>query len=173
MPAEPIPAAADERLTVMGLLAETYAGLARRWAAELTAFGLSLVEFEVLLRLARSPEGRLRMSDLAAQASVTVSGVTRVVDRLVVRGLVGRTDCPTDRRTVYAVLTPAGQQLMAEVIPAHLELIEQGLTGPLAATGLLDDFSAALRRVRDLVAPCATVGTDGVSTRAERASSAG
>ena len=64
--------------------------------------------FEVLLRLARTPGGRLRMSDLAAQTTLTASGLTRVVDRLEDAGLVKREACPTDRRSTYAVLTAEG-----------------------------------------------------------------
>ena len=116
----------------MGLLAETFAGLAARGAAQLGGFGLSSVEFEVLLRLARSPAGLLRMTDLTAQTTLTSSGVTRVVDRLCDRGLVVRQACDTDRRTTYAVVTERGQALLAEILPAHLDLIET-LAAPAAA----------------------------------------
>src|SRR4051794_20121004 len=100
----------DERLTVMGLLAETWAGLTAKTAAQLAEHGLGDVEFEVLLRLARSPEGSLRMSDLSAQTSLTSSGITRVVDRLVHMGSVHRRACTADRRTTYAVITDAGRE---------------------------------------------------------------
>ena len=65
----------------------------------------SSIEFEVLLRLGRSPEGQLRMTDLSAQTSLTASGVTRVIDRLERDGYVTRIACPTDRRSLYAVIT--------------------------------------------------------------------
>ena len=51
----------DERLTLLGLFAETWASLTARANAHLAGFGLSGAEFEVCLRLARSPEGLLRM----------------------------------------------------------------------------------------------------------------
>src|SRR5215203_205447 len=86
-PRSSVPGVGDERLTIMGLLAETFAGLAARGSTQLAGFGLSSVEFEVLLRLSRSPAGLLRMTDLTAQTSLTSSGVTRVVDRLCDRGL--------------------------------------------------------------------------------------
>lgn len=148
----------DPRLTVMGLLAETFSGIANRGFAHLAAHGLSPVEFDVLIRLARSPGGMLRMTDLAAQTSVTTSGVTRVVDRLVDRGLVARQACATDRRATYAVITDSGRALMAAALPTHLELIETWLTGPLAETGDLEAFTTLLRRLRDRVVPCATAG---------------
>ena len=56
--------------------------------------GLSMQWFEVLIRLARSPGQRLRMTDLAAQTILTPSGLTRAVDRLVDAGLVARRGLP-------------------------------------------------------------------------------
>jgi MarR family 2-MHQ and catechol resistance regulon transcriptional repressor len=153
---------ADDRLTLMGLFAETWASLTSRANAHLAGFGLSGAEFEVCLRLARSPEGLLRMSDLAAQTTLTTSGVTRVVDRLLERGLVCRRSCSTDRRTTYAVITDKGRDLLGEVLPGHLRLAEDWVVDPLRGTATgLDDFVAALRALRDHGAPCSTVGSDG------------
>ncbi len=150
----------DDRLTLMGLLAETWASLASRGQDQLAGHGLAPAEFEVCLRLARSPEGLLRMSDLAAQTTLTSSGITRVVDRLVERGLVTRQSCATDRRTTYAVITAAGRALLDQVLPGHIELVENWLVEPLRKTGVAA-FEEALRAVRDHAAPCATVGSDG------------
>jgi DNA-binding MarR family transcriptional regulator len=108
---------ADERLTVLGLFAETWASLTARANAHLAGFGISGAEFEVCLRLARSPEGLLRMSDLAAQTALTSSGITRVVDRLVERGLVSRRSCATDRRTTYAVISDSGRAFSPRCCP--------------------------------------------------------
>src|SRR5690349_24399557 len=95
----------DPRFTAIGLFAEAYAGLTARFAAQLEEHRLSAVEFEVLLRLARSPGRRLRMTDLAGQTSLSTSGVTRVVDRMDRDGLVRREACASDRRSSYAVVT--------------------------------------------------------------------
>jgi len=159
----------DERLTVMGLFAETWASLSVRNAAHLATFGMAGAEFEVCLRLARSPEGLLRMSDLAAQTTLTTSGVTRVVDRLVQRGLVSRQSCSTDRRTTYAVISPGGRDLLTQVLPGHLEITEQWLIEPLR-DGRLADFVAGLRAVRDHAAPCSTVGSNGAAPDPQRES---
>ncbi|MFD0656902.1 MarR family transcriptional regulator [Thermocatellispora tengchongensis] len=72
----------DPRLTAIGLLSEVHAGLTAKTTPALVAAGMSEIDFETLLRLARSPHRRLRMSDLAAQTNLSTSGVTRVVDRL-------------------------------------------------------------------------------------------
>ena len=49
-----------------------------------------MTDFDVLIRLARSPGQQLRMTDLATQTALSTSGITRVVDRLEKRGLVRR-----------------------------------------------------------------------------------
>ncbi|MFG3698849.1 MarR family winged helix-turn-helix transcriptional regulator [Micromonospora sp. NPDC047620] len=148
----------DPRITAVGLLYEAHAGLSARFAAQFEEHGLSPVEFEVLTRLARSPGNQLRMTDLAAQTSLSTSGVTRVVDRMERDGLLTRRACPSDRRSSYAVVTAAGMQRLDETMPGHLRIIEQWFTGqlePAALAALLD----GLRRVRDAVHPGATAGS--------------
>ncbi|WP_433388998.1 MarR family winged helix-turn-helix transcriptional regulator [Micromonospora sp. KLBMP9576] len=150
----------DPRITAVGLLIEAHAGLSARFAAQFEEHGLSPVEFEVLTRLARSPGNQLRMTDLAAQTSLSTSGVTRVVDRMERDGLLARRACPSDRRSSFAVVTASGLQRLDGVLPGHLRIIEQWFTGQLdapALAALLD----GLRRVRDAVHPGATAGSTG------------
>lgn len=151
---------ADERLTALGLFAETFLGLAALLEADLDQHGMGGVDFEVLLRLGRSPEQRLRLGDLTAQTALTSSGVTRLVDRLERAGLVRRQPCADDRRTTWAVLTRDGEARLAAALPGHLALIERWLTGQLPA-GELAAFVATLRRLRDTVHPRAVAGTAG------------
>ncbi|MFV2104238.1 MarR family winged helix-turn-helix transcriptional regulator [Micromonospora sp. LOL_024] len=155
----------DPRITAVGLLFEVHAGLSARFTNQLEDHDLSPVEFEVLTRLSRSFGNQLRMTDLAAQTSLSTSGVTRVVDRMERDGLITRRACPSDRRSSYAVVTPAGLRRLDESLPGHLQLIEDWFTGqldPPALNALLD----GLRRVRDAVHPCATAGSS--STPVER-----
>lgn len=148
----------DPRFTAVGLFAEAYTGLTNRFAAQFEQHRLSAVEFEVLLRLARSPNHRLRMTDLAGQTSLSTSGVTRVVDRMDRDGLVRREACASDRRSSYAVLTDAGLSRLEEVVPGHLELVQQWLVGQLSPAQL-EQMLDALRQIRDAVNPCATAGS--------------
>jgi DNA-binding MarR family transcriptional regulator len=141
----------------MGLFTEAFTGLTARVSEQLASHGVSIVEFEVLIRLARSPQSQLRMTDLAAQTQLTTSGITRVVDRLERTGLVCRQACPTDRRSSFAVLTDAGRARMEEVLPGHVDLIEHWFTGRLAPDQLAQMLDA-LRVVRDAVRPEATSG---------------
>ncbi|MFC0029687.1 MarR family winged helix-turn-helix transcriptional regulator [Micromonospora chaiyaphumensis] len=148
----------DPRITAIGLLFEVSAGLSARFAAQFEEHGLSPVEFEVLMRLTRSPGHQLRMTDLAAQTSLSTSGVTRVVDRMERDGLLRRRACPSDRRSSYAVVTAAGLSRLDQTLPGHLRIIEEWFTGQLAPAQL-DALLDGLRRVRDAVHPGATAGS--------------
>jgi DNA-binding MarR family transcriptional regulator len=148
----------DPRFTAVGLFAEAYTGLTSRFAAQFDQYRLSPVEFEVLMRLARSPQKRLRMTDLAAQTSLSTSGVTRVIDRMDRGGLIRREACPSDRRSSYAVLTPAGLTRLEEVLPGHLELVQRWFVG-LLTPAQLEQMLESLRKIRDAVNPCATAGS--------------
>ncbi|GIH93883.1 transcriptional regulator [Planobispora siamensis] len=160
----------DPRLTAMGLLAEVSTGLSAKTLPSLAAAGLSEIDFETLIRLARSPGQRLRMSDLAAQTNLSTSGVTRVVDRLEREGLVVRQACATDRRASYSAITEAGTSRLAEVLPQHLVDIEAWFTG-LLAPDQLATFLDTLRIIRDAVRPCATAGSE--HTPAQETAAAG
>jgi DNA-binding MarR family transcriptional regulator len=148
----------DPRFTAFGLFAEAFTGLTNRFAVQFEEHRLSAVEFEVLMRLARSPGNRLRMTDLAGQTSLSTSGVTRVVDRMDRDGLVRREACASDRRSSYAVITDEGRQRLDEVLPGHLELLQQWFIGQLTP-GQLDVLLDAMRSIRDAVNPCATAGS--------------
>jgi DNA-binding MarR family transcriptional regulator len=82
------------------------------------------------------------------------------VDRLAERGLVCREACPSDRRSIFAVITAAGMQRLEAALPGHLDLIERLLLAPLDAAQRRE-LEAALRRVRDAIQPDATAGADG------------
>jgi MarR family 2-MHQ and catechol resistance regulon transcriptional repressor len=149
----------DPRFTAVGLFAEAYTGLTNRFAAQFDQHRVSPVEFEVLIRLARSPGRRLRMTDLAGQTSLSTSGVTRVVDRMDRDGLVRREACASDRRSSYAVITDAGLDRLEQVLPGHLELIEKWFISRLTPAQL-DGMLESLRVLRDALNPCATAGSD-------------
>lgn len=136
----------DDRITAFGLFAEAYTGLVARFSAQLAEHGLSLVEFEVLIRLARSPERRLRMTQLAGQVALTTSGITRVVDRLERDALVRRVACPSDRRGSWAALTEAGLARLAAALPGHLGLLERHFTGRFHP----EELALVVTRLRDI-----------------------
>jgi DNA-binding MarR family transcriptional regulator len=98
-----------------------HSALGRALDAELRAVhGLSLSSYEVLILLRAAPGRRLRMAELADGALLSRSGMTRLVDRLERDGLLARDVCDSDRRGCFAVLTPAGEELLAHARPTHL-----------------------------------------------------
>lgn len=144
-------------LTTMGLFFEAHAAIIEAASRRLEAdHGLSGQRFEVLLRLARSPGHRLRMSDLAAQTTLSASGLTRVVDRLEATGLVERASCPSDRRGSFATLTAAGQARLMAALPDHLAQLTEVLDDAFSPEEI-EAFSALLRRLRDAVHPDAAL----------------
>jgi DNA-binding MarR family transcriptional regulator len=141
----------DERLTTVGLLFESAAGLRRLFERSFESDRtLSAPSFDVLIRLARTPGGALRMSELAAQTSLTPSGLTRSVDRLQEQGLVRRESCSEDRRGSFAVLTADGQALMDRAIPGHIAHVGEVL-GKLFTPEEETALAELLRRLRDYV----------------------
>lgn len=108
---------------------------------------LSLSSFGILLRLARTPDRRLRMTELAAQAALSTSGLTRLVDRLEDAGYLRRDRSSSDRRSSLAVLTDLGATVVAEALPSHLDSLRRNMGDPLGAEALdlLTDMLATLR----------------------------
>src|SRR5437667_4020122 len=86
--------------------------------------GLALADFDVLAQLALAG-GELRMTDLAARALISRSGMTRRVARLVDAGLVRRADADADGRGVVVGLTDAGVARLVETAPVHARGIAQ------------------------------------------------
>jgi DNA-binding MarR family transcriptional regulator len=106
-------------------LLRAHAAATRRLNAQLSAdHGLTLSDYEVLLRLARAEDRRLRRVDLAEQVLLTASGITRLLDGLEQSGFVERAACATDRRVVYAVLTDAGLAKLREASESHVDQID-------------------------------------------------
>jgi DNA-binding MarR family transcriptional regulator len=104
----------------------------RKLDAELRSeHGLHLVAYDVLLRLARAPEGALRMTDLAERVMLSPSGLTRMVDRLVADGLVERDRFEGDARVMLARLTDQGRDVLRRAATTHLRGIREHFTGRL------------------------------------------
>src|SRR6266542_3087018 len=111
-------------------LVRASAAVTRQLSAQLSAdHGLSINDYEALLRLARAQDSRMRRVDLANGLLLTASGVTRLLDGLEHDGLVARDECPSDRRVSYAVLTEAGRSKLREASKSHTRQIRELLGG--------------------------------------------
>ena len=106
-------------LSAWSSLLRAHATLMRQLESDLEAeTGLALADFDVLAQLADAG-GELRMTDLAARALISRSGMTRRVARLVDEGLVRRAGAAKDGRGVVVALTDAGVARLSETAPAH------------------------------------------------------
>ena len=106
-------------------LVRAYTHATRELNAQLTAdHGLTISDYEVLLRLSRAPDRRMRRVDLAGQVLLTASGITRLLDGLERHGYVARGSCDSDRRVVYAVLTDGGLAKLQQASATHVAQIE-------------------------------------------------
>src|SRR5262245_56183727 len=110
-------------------LLRAHAAVTRHLSAQLMAdHELTISDYEVLLRLAKAPDRRMRRVDLAEEVLLTASGITRLLDGLERQGYVDRGSCDSDRRVVYAVLTVDGLEKLRNASETHIAQIEEYFT---------------------------------------------
>jgi len=100
--------------------------------------GVSHFEYLVLSSLSEAPARTLRMSDLAALASGSLSRLSHVVSRLEARGWVRREACPGDGRYINAVLTEDGWAKVVATAPGHVAAVRKLLVDALTPQQLTD-----------------------------------
>jgi DNA-binding MarR family transcriptional regulator len=110
------------------------------------AFDISLVEYEILVRLSER-DGHMRMAALADALAHSRSRVTHTVTRMEKAGLVKRSRSDEDGRGIIASLTDEGHDLLVRAAHTHV----QGVRDYLVDLAQGEDF-AALGRVMDAVA---------------------
>src|SRR3954471_15877654 len=142
----------DARLGPWRAFVRAHAEVSRRLDEDLRAeHGLSLQEYVSLLILAEAPERRLRMGRLADALTLSKSGATRLIDRLVADGVVERVSCSSDARGAEARLTEAGVDRLRTAAPTHLRGIANYFLATIDATDL-----PVIERVMTKVAHCAS-----------------
>jgi DNA-binding MarR family transcriptional regulator len=150
-----IPPGEQQTLTVGELrawrgLLRAHACLARRVGAELEqAHGLPMTSYEVLHHLDDASGGRMRMCDLAEQAQLSRSGLTRLVDRLEREELLERCSCDHDARGSYACLTGTGRERLEEARVTHLAVVREDFFSRFSESEL-----TALADMWERIAPC-------------------
>lgn len=94
--------------------------------------GLSLPDFDVLVQLTDEPDGRMRVSALAADLQWERSRLSHHVKRMEARGLVRREECDDDGRGWFVLLTDLGRDAIVAAAPDHVrevrELVFEDLT---------------------------------------------
>jgi DNA-binding MarR family transcriptional regulator len=113
--------------------------------------GLSHLQYQILAILSGSPEGELRMTELACAVQNSKSGLTYQIGQLEQAGLVRRRTCESDVRAIYACLTDEGMAKLEQAAPGHVALVRELLIDVLTPEQLhaiADGLTEATRRMR-------------------------
>ena len=93
--------------------------------------GITMPDYEILVRLSEADGRRLRMSELAARSLSSRSRLSHQVARMEAAGLVRREDCAEDRRGQWAVMTAQGWTAIQSAAPDHVESVRTHLVDQL------------------------------------------
>ena len=100
--------------------------------------GLTIADYEILVRLSEVPDRRLRMSDLAEATLSSRSRLSHQIDRMERAGFVERQVCSDDRRGSFAVMTEQGWRTLVAAAPDHVAGVREHLVDQLSCA----EFSA-------------------------------
>ena len=110
-------------------------------------FGISMAEYEILVRLSEREGRQMRMAQLADAMAHSRSRVTHTVGRLEKTGLVIRNKSPEDGRGIVCHMTDEGFELLSRMAPYHVRGVRDNLVDIVP-----DDDFEALGRVMNAVA---------------------
>jgi len=116
-------------------LLSAHAGLMKQFAAQDIWQDLSMREYDVLYTLSKCPAPE-RMGELNRHLLLSQPALSRMVDRLVDRGLVQRQTDPADGRGVLLALTDAGLALQRQIGRRHARGVARAMTQELTPAEL-------------------------------------
>lgn len=115
-------------------------------AETLKPFGLSIPQFNVL-RILRGQKGKpANLSTIQNKMVSKMSNTTRLVDKLITKGLVERITCEKNRRKVEITITDRGLELLAEIDPVVV-ISEETSTDNLSASEI-ETLTILLEKLR-------------------------
>jgi len=122
---------------------ELHQKLTARLSRDLQAHSkLSGSDYEILVALTDTPDGRQRMQDLAKTVDWEQSRLSHHIARMIKRGLLSRQECPQDGRGAFVVLTPAGRHIIEAAAPKHVATVRR-----LVIDAVTPEDLAALDRI--------------------------
>jgi DNA-binding MarR family transcriptional regulator len=95
--------------------------------------GLSINEFEILLRVDRAPDPGVRLGELRPAVRLTQPSLSRAVARLERHGWLRRAGAPGDGRGVIVTITAAGREVLGRGSTVHAQTIRELLLDRLTA----------------------------------------
>jgi DNA-binding MarR family transcriptional regulator len=121
--------------------------------------GLSGADYEILVNLSESPEGRMRAFEISKATEWEKSRLSHHLTRMEQRGLVERKPCAKDPRYADVVLTPAGRSAIEQAAPLHVSYVRRWVVDALTPDqldALAEICDAVLARLDDDEGPSCT-----------------
>ena len=103
------------------ILMQTSKNIQDQIKVEISKSDLNITEFSVLETLYH--KGQQTIHQIGNSILISSGSMTYVIDKLEKKDLLKRTDCPNDRRAIFIVLTPKGEDLMDKIMPEYQEFI--------------------------------------------------
>ena len=120
-----------------------------------TDSAMSFYEYMVLSSLSYADQETLRLRDLALLTNGSLSRLSQVATRLETRGWLERRPDPSDGRTTWAVLTPAGRSKLEQAAPQHVETVRRLVLDPLTKAQVRQ-LRTIHARIRNAIQPVGT-----------------
>jgi DNA-binding MarR family transcriptional regulator len=125
---EPAQASADnsdDDIDAWRAMLLAHAGAVRAIEKDVQRVGIPLTWYDVLLELNAAEGRQLRMQELSDRVVLSRTRVSRLVDEMVVHGLVRKRPDSDDRRSTWAVITPEGRTALRETAPTYVAGIRE------------------------------------------------
>lgn len=119
--------------------------ISNRTNAALKPYGISKEQYNVLRILRGQRQQPCSLQTVSERMISQTSNASRLIDKLAVRGLVARSQCPTNRRKVDLVITGSGLELLQEANRSLMDASSQ--YGDLSETEL-DQLNGLLDKLR-------------------------
>ena len=113
--------------------------------------GLSAADYQLLVPLSEAPEHRLRARDLGRLVDWERSRLSHQIRRMEQRGLIARSECPTDARGTIIVLSDLGQKTLEAAAPSHVQWVRDHFID-LLTEDELEGLTALSERVLERIA---------------------
>lgn len=131
-------------------LLEAHAAMLRRFEEEDVWSPLTMREYDVLYTLSKCSRPQ-RLADLSSHVLLSQPGLSRLVDRLVARGLVSRQADVQDHRALALRLTDEGERIRRRVGLRHARQVARWMTTALSLEelSLLKDVTRKIAHAKE------------------------
>jgi len=117
----------DPALELFVVLSRAYTWVNAHAVRDIRCHGLNPTEFGILEVLYH--KGPLPLQQIGEKILISSGNITYAVDKLEQKQLLVRRPSPSDRRVIFAELTPQGRDLLAALFPTHAGAIQQAMSG--------------------------------------------